>query len=353
MRLFSRKNAPVLGIDISTSAIKLLELSKTSDHYKIESYAVTPLPLDTIVERNIADIDGISGAIKEAVKKSGTRITGACVGVSGSVVMTKIISLPVNLNDEDREEQLLFEVNKFVPYPLDEVSFDYEVQEVTEGNPELNNVLLVATRRENVDARIEALNGAGLETKIVDVEAFAIENSFALLASHIANRVDDQIIAMVDIGASTTTLNVLSGGVTIYTREQDFGGRQLTGEIQRRYGLSYEQAGLSKRLGGLPDNYLADVLNPFKKAVVQQVTRSLQFFLSSNVGKNIDGIVLAGGCASIQELDVLVAASLGVPTLVANPFMDMTLSKKIRPQSLSNDAPAMMVACGLALRGFS
>jgi type IV pilus assembly protein PilM len=148
------------------------------------------------------------------------------------------------------------------------------------------------------------------------------------------------------------TLNVLHDGRVVYTREQGFGGKQLTEEIQRRYGLSYEEAGLAKRHGGLPDNYTVDVLDPFKKAMVQQIQRSLQFFVSSSANRGIDSIVLAGGCASITGIDKLVEKSLGLPVYIANPFINMTLSKKIKPHALSNDAPTMMIACGLALRSF-
>lgn len=355
MRLFRRKNAPLLGIDISSTAVKLLELSKSNGRYKVESYAITLLPQETVVESNIADTGVIANAIKAAVKQSGTKINDACVGISDSVVVTKLISVPAKLSNEDLEEQVLIEADQHVPNPLDEVNLDFEVQGVTENKPELIDVLWVATRKKNIDDRVEVLSATGLKAKIVDVETFAMENSFALLASHLPDGIEGQTIAVVDIGATTTTLNVLYGGVTIYTREQTFGGRQLTEEIQRQYNLSYEEADLSKRLGDLPDNYLPDILKPFKKAMLQQVDRLLRFFLSSSANsanKNIDSIVLAGGCASIQGLDLLVEENLEVPAIVANPFRDMMLSKRVKPQNLIDDAPAMMISCGLALRSF-
>ncbi|MBT5223697.1 MAG: type IV pilus assembly protein PilM, partial [Gammaproteobacteria bacterium] len=163
---------------------------------------------------------------------------------------------------------------------------------------------------------------------------------------------EEQTVAIADIGATMTTLNILQQGHAIYTREQVFGGKQLTEEIQRRYGLSYEEAGLAKKHGGLPDNYNNDVLEPFKRALVQQVARSLQFFISSSVNRSIDTVILAGGCASIAGLDKLIEEELGIPVFIANPFINMALSNKIKPQSLSNDSTAMMIACGLALRSF-
>ena len=352
MSWFDRGNSAVLGIDISTAAIKLLELSRSGARYKVESYAVAPLPQDAVVDKNIANMDVIADAIKLAVKQSGTRTKQACVAVAGSSVMTKVITIPASLAEDEMEEQILVEADQYVPYSLDEVNLDFEVLELSEDNPEMVNVLLAASRRENVEDRIEVLEKAGLKAKIVDVEAFSIENAFSLLADQLPDAIDSQTIAIADIGASMSTLNVLHECRTVYTREQGFGGKQLTEEIQRRYGLSYEEAGLAKRHGGLPDNYVTDVLEPFKKAMVQQIARSLQFFVSSSANRGIDSIVLAGGCSSIPGLEKLVEQNLGIPAYVANPFINMALSNRVKPQSLSNDAPAMMIACGLALRSF-
>lgn len=352
MNWFGKKQSAVLGIDISTAAVKLLELSKAGARYRVESYSVAPLPQDAVIDKSIANVDVIAGAIKTALKNSGTKVKQAAVAVAGSAVMTKIITMPATWAGDEMEEQIMLEADQYVPYSLDEVNFDFEIQGTNENNPEMVDVLLAASRKENVDDRVEALSKAGLKAKIVDVEAFAMENAFTLLADQLPESLDGQTIAIVDIGATMATLNVLYDSRTVYTREQAFGGKQLTEEIQRRYGLSYEEAGLAKRHGGLPDNYTSDVLEPFKKAMVQQIARSLQFFVSSSANRNIDSIILAGGCASITGIDKLVEQSLGVPTLVANPFINMALSNRIKPQILSNDAPAMMIACGLALRSF-
>lgn len=352
MGLFSGNQSPLLGIDISTAAVKLLELSKSGPRYRVESYAVAPLPKDAIIDKNFANIDIIADAVKVAVKQSGTKLRQACAAVAGSAVMTKIISLPASLTEEDMEELIMVEADQYIPYPLDEVSLDFEVQGVKPNNPEMVDVILAASRRENVDDRVTALAKAGLKAKIIDVEAFAMENAFSLLAGQFSDIDDGQTVAIADVGASMATLNVLHDGKIVYTREQGFGGRQLTEEIQRRYGLSYEEAGLAKRHGGLPDNYISDVLEPFKMAMVQQIARSLQFFVSSSTNRGVDSIILAGGCASIPGLEKLVEQNLGIPAFVANPFINMTLSDRVKPQSLSNDAPAMMIACGLALRSF-
>ena len=160
----------------------------------------------------------------------------------------------------------------------------------------------------------------------------------------------DKTVAIVDIGATMTTLSVLHDRKIIYTREQVFGGRQLTEEIQRRYGLSFEEAGIAKKQGGLPDDYVPEVLEPFKEAMAQQVSRSLQFFFSSSQYNDVDQIILAGGSASIPGIDELIQDKLGTPTVVANPFASMSLSSRVNAQALANDAPALMIACGLAMR---
>ncbi|MDP1772651.1 MAG: pilus assembly protein PilM [Methylobacter sp.] len=352
MSWFSQKQSAVLGIDISTAAIKLLELSKVGARYRVESYAVAPLPQDAVVDKNIANIEVIAEAIKVALKQSGSKLKHASVAVAGSSVMTKVIPMPASLSDDEMEEQIMVEADQYVPYSLDEVNFDFEVQGENENNPEMVNVLLAASRKEIIDDRVEVLAKAGLKAKIVDVEAFAMENAFALLIDQLPDAVEGQTVAIVDIGSTMTALNVLYNSRTVYTREQGFGGKQLTEEIQRRYGLTYEEAGLAKKLGGLPDNYAVDVLEPFKRAMVQQIQRSIQFFVSSSANRRIDSLILAGGCASIPGIDKLVQQTIGVPTVIANPFINMALSNKVKPQSLSNDASAMMIACGLALRSF-
>jgi type IV pilus assembly protein PilM len=349
---FNQKQKAVLGLDISTAAVKLLELSKVGTRYRVESYAVAPLPQDAFVDKNIANIDIIAEAIKFAMKQSGTKIRQACVAVSGSAVMSKVISIPASLDESEIEDQILDEASQYVPYSLDEVNLDFEVQRVNEANPQMLDVLLVASRKENVNDRVEALAKAGLKTKIVDVEAFAIENAFVLLTDQLEGATEGKTYAVADVGATMATLNIVHDGHTVYTREQGFGGKQLTEEIQRRYGFSYEEAGLAKKRGGLPDSYTVDVLEPFKKAMVQQISRSMQFFISSSANRSVDGIVLAGGCASIPGIDSMVEQSLGITAYIANPFISMALSNKVKPQTLSADAPALMLACGLALRSF-
>jgi len=341
----------VLGLDISSTTVKLLELSFSGGRYRVESYAVTSLPLDAVIEKGVNDVDGVSNAIRTVVAQSRTKLKNVAAAVAGSSVITKLIDMPEGLSEDELESQLTLEADQYIPYPLEEVAIDFQIQG---PSPERNNqveVLLAACRRETIESRVEAIEGSELIPKIMDVEAYAMERAFSLLQAHL-NLGEDSTVAIVDIGATMTTLSVLNNGKTIYTREQLFGGKQLTDEIMRRYGLPLEEAGLAKKQGGLPDDYEPEVLEPFKEAVVQQVARSLQFFFSSSQYNDVDHIILAGGVSSMEGLEHLVQEKLGTPTSVANPFAQMSISSRVNAVALSSDAPAMMIACGLALRSF-
>ncbi len=346
-----RKAVPVLGLDISSTTVKLLELSYTGGKYRVESYAVSSLPLDAVIEKNVNDVDGVANAIRSVIAQSRTKLKAVSAAVAGSSVITKMIDMPEGLSEDDMETQLTLEADQYIPYPLEEVAIDFEIQGPSPGRDNQVEVLLAACRRETIDARVEAIEGADLGAKIMDVEAYAMERAFSLVQSQ-AGMGRENTVAVVDIGATMTTLSVLTKGQTIYTREQLFGGKQLTDEIMRRYGLPLEEAGLAKKQGGLPDDYEPEVLEPFKDAVVQQVARSLQFFFSSSQYNDVDYIILAGGVASMAGLPERVQEKLGTPTTVANPFAEMAISSRVNAVALSSDAPAMMIACGLALRSF-
>ncbi|MEQ8857088.1 MAG: pilus assembly protein PilM [Pseudomonadales bacterium] len=350
--LFKKKSNVLLGLDISSTSVKLLELSRNNGRYRVEAYAVEPLPPNAVVEKNISDVEGVGEAIKRVMGRAKAQAKQAAVAVAGSAVITKTIEMDSALSDEEMENQITVEADQYIPYPLDEVAIDFEVQGLSDRNPEQVEVLLAACRRENVEMREAALQLGGLKPAVVDIEAHAMKRAFDLIKPQLGSNPQELVVAIIDIGATMTTLSVLADDRSIYTREQLFGGKQLTEEIQRRYSLSFEEAGLAKKQGGLPDDYEEEVLQPFKEAVLQQVTRSLQFFFSSSQYDDVDYIVLAGGTASIDGLSDMIENKLGTPTLIANPFVDMALANKVDSDALANDAPAMMIACGLAMRSF-
>ena len=351
MGLITKSQPALVGVDISSTAVKLLQLSRVGNRYRVEHYAVEPLPPNAVVEKNIVEVEAVGEAIKRAVARSGTRVKHAAAAVAGSSVITRVIGMPNDLDEDEMESQIELEAANYVPYPIDEVNHDFEVLGPMPGSPDMVQVLLAASRSENVEVRASALELGGLTPRVMDVEAFAIENAFALLADTLRGP-RDGLVALVDSGATMTTLNVLRNGRSLYHREQVFGGKQLTDEVMRRYGLSYEEAGLAKRQGGLPESYQAEVLEPFKEAMVQQVSRLLQFFYAGSEFNRVDQIVLAGGCASIPGVAEMVEEQLGVPTTVANPLAHMTLGPRVQAHALAQDAPALMIACGLALRSF-
>ncbi|MDR1075459.1 MAG: pilus assembly protein PilM [Xanthomonadaceae bacterium] len=349
--LISKTQTPFVGVDISSTAVKLLQLSRSGNRYRVEHYAVEPLPINAVVEKNIVEVEAVGEAIRRAVNRSGAKTKFAAAAVAGSAVITKVIPMPADLDEGEMEAQIELEAVNYIPYPIEEVNLDFEVLGPMPNSPEMVQVLLAASRSENVELRQSALELGGLTAKVIDVEAFAIENAFDLIVGDLPIP-DDGLVALVDIGATMTTLNILRRGRSLYSREQVFGGKQLTDEIMRRYGLSYDEAGMAKRRGGLPDDYELEVLEPFKEAAVQQISRLLQFFYAGSEFNRIEQIVLAGGTAVLPGLYSMVEEQLGVSTIIANPLAQMTLGPRVQAQTLAQDAPALMIATGLALRSF-
>ncbi|UTW50155.1 pilus assembly protein PilM [Bacterioplanoides sp. SCSIO 12839] len=349
--LFNKKSKALIGVDISSTSVKVLELSHNNGRYQVEAYASEPLPPNAIVEQAISNDEAVGEAIRKAVGRSRTSAKRAAIAVAGSAVITKTVQMSSKLSDDEMDLQIRAEADQYIPYPLEEVALDWEVQGESDQVPDSVDILLAACRSETVERRKDAVEYADLEAGVVDVEAFCTERAFELLQGQLDGD-DIETVAVLDIGATMTTLSVLHEGKSIYTREQLFGGRQLTEDIMRRYGLSEEEATRSKLDGDLPDDYESEVLEPFRKAVVQQVSRSLQFFYSSSQFNDVDFVVLAGGTSAIPLLAENVEEDLGVATLIANPFMNMTLSQKVNASLLANDAPSLMIACGLAMRSF-
>ena len=277
----SRRKRSLVGLDITTSSVKLIELTESGRGYRVESYAAEPTPPNAINEKAIVDADAVGEAIRRAHKRAGSKTREAAIAISGDAAITKVIQMPKSLSPTDLEGQVELQADQYIPFPMEEVSFDFEVIGDSDRDPDMVDVLLVATRTENVEQRQVAVEAAGLTAKVVDVEAFAVENACQLLTHQMPDAGSDKFVAIVDFGASTTTFSVLKDLKVIYTRDFAFGGQQLTEEIMRTYGLSMEDAGRAKKEGGLPSNYQPEVLDAFIDDMSQQVSRSLQFFLAS------------------------------------------------------------------------
>ena len=350
LRLYRKPNKGLIGVDISSTSVKLLELSVKNGRYWVESYGLSPLLEGSVVEKNILNPEPVADALERALNIANPQSQNVALAVPTSMVIHKVIEMDAEMSDEEREVQIRMDAEQYIPFPLDEVSLDFEVLPDRLANSNRVNVLLVATKTENIDSRVEVLEISGLTPKVADVESYALERAFEVFSDTLP--MGATLVGILDIGHTMTTLSVMQQGKIIYTREQVFGGKQLTQDVQNRYGLSYDEAGRAKKDRTLPDDFETEVLMPFLEAVVQQAARSLQFFFSSSQFNEIDHILLAGGNANIPGLSKLLQQKLGYRVTVANPFLQMGFSPQIDLKKIENDAPSLMVACGLALRSF-
>lgn len=349
MALFQKKER-FLGIDISPSAIKLMELSRSGQRYQVEATAIEPLPDGVMEDRNPTALDQVGAILKRALKSSGTSLRKAAVAVPTSSVITRTIPMPADYDEDQIELNIQVEAAQYIPFPLEEIHLDFQLLGVSKNSEGMQDVMIVASRRENVDLREESLNEAGLKTSVVDVEAYALENIYPFILGANGAENGESLTAMLDIGSSITTLYVFQGDKVVFTREQSFGGDQLTQVIADTYNMTKEQAELAKRSGEVSEDYPAAVLEPFKQSVASQIDNALQFFFSSSHYNAVDKIVLIGGVAMIPGLDHVVSTQLTIPTVIGNPFEHMECAKRVNRRSLERDAPLYAVACGLALR---
>lgn len=353
LSLFSNKAKPILGLDISSSAVKLVELSGgVKEGYRIDRYAVEPLPKDVVADGNIVNLEVASDAVRRAWKRLGTSTRRVAMALPQSAVITKKIIVPAGLREDDLEIQVESEANQYIPFALDEVNLDFQIIGPAPSSPEELELLIAASKKEKVEDRVAVAEAAGLEPAVMDVESYAALASFELIQGQFPEGGENQIFAMIDIGASVMNLTVLRNLQQVYSREGAFGGSQLTQDIARQYGMSFEEAEAAKRSGDLPENFEAELLRPFVESLALEVSRALQFFFTSTQYNQVDHIVLSGGCAALPGVDEAVAARVQVNTVVANPFGNMKLSDRVRAKSLAADAPSLMVACGLAMRRF-
>ena len=350
----SAKSPPLIGVDICSSSVKIVELSELPKKagYLVERYAIEPLPKDAVSDGNINNLEAVSDSLQRAWKRMGTRIKNVSLALPAAAVITKKILLPSGLREEDLEYQVEAEANQYIPFAIEEVNLDFQVIGPAPGNAAEVEVLLAASRKANVEDRVAAAQSAGLKAVVVDVETYAAELAFDQICSQLPEGAVDQCVALIDVGASVMNLNVLRNGQSVYMRDQQMGGEQLTQMIQNAFALSAEEAEAGKRNGGLPENYEHDVLAPFLENMAGEISRALQLFFTSTPFSEVDYIVLAGGCAALAGLDDAVASRTQVKTLIANPFTQMTLSGRIKPRQLQADAPSLMIACGLAMRRF-
>lgn len=351
--LLNPKARPLLGLDISSSAVKMVELTANGkEGYRVERYTIEVLPKDAVSDGNIANLEAVVDCVKRAWKKLGTSTRNVALALPASAVITKKVIMPAGMRDDELEVQVETEANQYIPFSIEEVNLDYQVLGPAPAVPEELEILIAASKKERVEDRVAVAEAAGLKAFVMDVESFATLASFELIEKQLPDGGKNQVVALIDAGANVMNLTVLRNGQQVYAREQAFGGGQLTQDIVRHYGMSYEDAETAKRAGNLPEGYESELLNPFMESLALEVSRALQFFFTSTQYNQVDHLVLAGGCAVIPGVDEVVATRTQINTIIANPFANMVLSDKVKAKSLLADSSSLMVACGLALRRF-
>ncbi|WP_115304008.1 type IV pilus assembly protein PilM [Legionella beliardensis] len=347
---FNTKCPPVLGIDISSTSIKIVEISGRAGHRIVEGYGYQMLPPSAVEGHTIKDIDIVSQTIKNVIERSRLKSKVAVLSVPDSLVISKVVQINEGLNDSEIEELVIMEADKFIPFPIEEINIDFEIIGHSARNTAMLNVLIVASRSENVTTRIEAATRAGLQVKIMDVESFAVERVCHILLEHLLPQSVNKIIAVIDIGALFANLYVLRNNEIIFTREEEFGGSHLTNAIEHHYNISHEEALRIEAQQPLPADYHEEIIIPFIETLTLHVKRALQFFYSTSNYTTVDQIILTGGVTKLPNLVQAIEQEIKIPTLAANPFSYLNLGRKINAEYIANDAPFLMISCGLALR---
>lgn len=351
--ILNPKARSLVGLNISSSAVKMVELSGgRGGEYQLECYAIEPLPEGAVVDGNISSHEGVSEAIARCWRRLDTSTKYVAMALPTAAVITKKIILPAGLRESAMEVQVESEANQYIPFTLEEVNLDFQIVGPTQTDPDEVEVLIAASRKEGVEDRVACAEAAKLKPVVMDVESYAALAAFELVRDQFSGNTSERIFALVDIGANAMKVTVMRGDQQIYNREQAFGGNQLTQDIVRAYGMSYEEAEALKRTGPMPDNYEAEILRPFLDNLALEISRAMQFFFTSTQYSEVDHIVLMGGGALLPGVAQVVAERTQIDSLMANPFAKMTMSQRVRPKQLLQDAPSLMVACGLALRRF-
>ncbi|MXR37956.1 pilus assembly protein PilM [Craterilacuibacter sinensis] len=345
----------LIGLDISSSAIKMVEIGRQGKNLLLERYVIEPLPKDAMNEGNINDIEAVADALRRARARLGSHCSRVAMALPTTMAIYKKILVPAGQDKTDLEFQVESEASQYIPFPLDEVNLDFQVLGPAPTHADDLEILICASRKEKVEERLAIGEMAGFTTAIMDVEAFAMLTAFEQLQMQLPDQGFNQTFALFDIGATKIHCSVIRNGQQLYYREQAFGGTQLTREIQRRYGMTHEEAEKGKRSMLLPEGYESELLQPFVDSLSQEIQRALQFFyttVSVSQYLRVDYILLAGGSSMLLGLDDAVALRTQISTMIANPFTTMTQAPGIPIKDLLLDAPALLVACGLALRKF-
>ncbi len=350
--LFNSKNrGKVIGVDIGTTSIKAIEISKSGRSLVVDRYAFEPLTPGLIIDHKIKDVEQVANSLQAALRRSGSKAKRAAICVNANNVISKIVSVQADMSEDELESLVEIEADRIVPYALDEVNIDYIHMGKSEKSPGEDDVQIVVCRKNVVEDLVAVLDEAELEPAVVDVDTFTLSRIHGLVNQGLVGAGAKRTSALLDFGSNASRFMVFHNNLVIYNRETPFGGRQLIDSINQKYGMPHDEAMMALRKSDLPESFKVEVLKPFVKVLVQEILRSLQFFYSSSTHNHIDELMITGGCAQIGNVDKIIEKRVEVPTVVLNPFASTRIGSKIDKDKFRKDIPSLAIASGLALRG--
>ena len=338
----------LIGIDFGSSSIKAMGISNGKGTYQIEAVAEIPIPRGLITENRIEDPSKITTVIKQIQKNFPSNYQGAAIAVTGSDVITKVMQVNADLDELELEAQIELEAESTIPFPLDEVYIDFEILNVNEADNTLNDVLVSAARKEQVISQSECVNESGLKTTVVDIASHALARATELVFSE-----DDfnRGIAVVDIGASQMTLNILHKGNVIFTRSKNHGGSVCTEMMMERYGYSFQEAEKMKVDNNLPEGCDLDIISPYINMTVNHLRFDLRMFSNAPNKTDISKLIITGGGQLMSELVEQLEDELEMKVEVADPYLGFEYKNEADRDLLNKNGGKYMMALGLALRG--
>ncbi len=351
MALFGGKKKGVIGVDIGSSAVKLVELKasgKGGDEWQLLNIGIEPLPPEAIVDGAIMDSGAVIDAIQRLFQAQKIKTQDVATSVSGNAVIVKKISLP-QMSTDELAESIHWEAEQYIPFDIQDVALDYEV--IDGGGSGGNmDVLLVAVKKDKISDYTSAITQAGKTPQIVDVDVFALQNCYEVNYGVDAGRV----VALLNIGASIMNINIIKGGTTIFNRDIAVGGNQYTDAIQKDLNLSFDQAEALKRgervEGAAPEN-LHPIIQAVSENIALEISKTFDFFRATSSEDRVDRIFLSGGTARIQGLQALLGEKFEGGVELLNPFNSVTYTPKdFDPDFINDIGPSVVIAVGLAAR---
>lgn len=346
MFLFKKKKE-VIGIDVGSSSIKLVQLKDNKGSYQLLNVGIIELPPEAIVDNSLMDSSSIAVAVKNLVSSLGIKIKDVACSISGNSVIIRKIVLPT-MPQEELEDQISWEAEQYIPFDINDVNMDFQILSPDSNDPSKMSVLLVASKKDIINDYVAVFNEAGMHLSVVDVDSFAVQNAFEI--NHDVS--PESIVALINIGASVMNINVIKEGITLFTRDVQMGGNLYTEEIQKQLGMSSQDAENGKILAHETNNLpIIDVIVKVNETITQEIRRSLDFYNSTTNDDRITSIFVSGGGSKVYRLIDSISDKIGLPVDSVNPFAKLKYNEKdFDPEYLQEISPLMAVPVGLAIR---